>query len=41
MDILLRRSGYMACEPRHSFGPMAHECFLFHIILSGCGFFEQ
>ena len=41
MDILLRRSGYMACEPRHSFGPMAHECFLFHIILSGCGFFEE
>ena len=29
MDILLRRSGYMACEPRHSFGPMAHEfCFI-------------
>ena len=41
MDILLRRSGYMACAPRHSYGPVAHECFLFHIILSGSGILEQ
>ena len=41
MDILFRRSGFMACKPRHSFGPMVHDCFLFHIILSGSGVFEQ
>ena len=41
MDITLKRSGYMACEPCHSFGPMVHECFLFHLILSGSGFYEQ
>ena len=40
-DSLFRRSGFMACKPRHSFGPIVHDCFLFHIILSGSGVFEQ
>lgn len=40
MNMTIRRSGYMQCVPGHSFGPIVHECFLFHLICSGSGFYE-
>ena len=37
----ISHSGYMNCEPGHSIGPVTRDCYLFHLILSGCGVYEE
>ena len=41
MDMTISHSGYMNCVPGHSFGPVTRDCYLFHLIFSGCGVYEE
>lgn len=41
IDISVRHSGYMQCEPGYRCGPKVCECFLFHLVLSGAGMYVE
>jgi AraC-like DNA-binding protein len=41
LDLRLYQYGWEQCKPLHSFGPFVRNHFLFHYIISGCGYIDS